>query len=92
MKGRWSLYRDIRHRLGAAGLHPDQAAEAARLADLAVRERRDACIRKAKESGMGIRAIARVWGVDPALVIRIVRPASEVLTDALENQHPARRP
>lgn len=77
MKGRWSLYRDIRHRLAEAGLSTDQAAEAARLADLAVRERRDACIRKAEASGLGIRAIARIWGMDHAAVIRIVRAGGD---------------
>lgn len=87
MKGRWSLYRDIRHRLGEAGLSPDQAAEAARLADLAVRERRDACIRKAKASGLGIRAIARVWGVDPGHVTRIVQ-AGCCVTDMKRNTRP----
>ena len=80
MKGRWSLYRDIRHRLGAAGLHPDQAAEAARLADLAVRERRDACIRAAKNSGMGTREIAEIWGLSHVQVFRIIR----VLPDGVE--------
>lgn len=72
MTQRWSLYRDIRHRLSEAGLTPDQAAEAARLADLVLRERRDVCIRKARYSGLGVRAIARIWGVDHALVHRIV--------------------
>ena len=37
------------------------------------REERDAAIRVAAAAGQGIRAIAREVGVDPMLVLRIVR-------------------
>lgn len=69
---RWTLYRDIRNRLSNAGLAPDQAAEAARLADLAVRERRDDCIMRARMSGMSVRAIARVWGLSHVTIIEVL--------------------
>lgn len=77
MIGRWSLYRDIRNRLAGAGLTPEQAAEAARVAEAAVRERRDACIRKCRTSKLGVRAIARIWGMDHAAVIRILRAGGD---------------
>lgn len=70
MSSRWSLYRDIRHRLGEAGLSPDQAAEAARLADLAVRERRDACIRMAGKV-MSRRKLAGIWGLSVSTIHEI---------------------
>ncbi len=82
---RWSLYRDIRQRLSKSGLAPDQAAEAARLAELALRERRDECIRHARLAGLGVRAIARIWGINPGHIARIT---SGVLLDTSERQHP----
>lgn len=85
MKGRWSLYRDIRHRLGEAGLSPDQAAEAARLADLAVRERRNYCIRKASVT-MSRRKLARLWGLSISTVQAICEERSVI--DSKPNTRP----
>lgn len=88
MNARWSLYRDIRHRLSKAGLTPDQAAEAARLADLALRERRDECIRAAAKARFSYRAIARLWGLTHSQVRRICA----VEPDGVETFHPPPAP
>lgn len=85
MIGRWGLYGDLFRELRKLpNITIDVAADAAKVADRVVRERRDYCILSARKSGMGVRAIARVWGIDPGLVSRI---CAQVLSDAPESQH-----
>lgn len=74
MIGRWGLYSDLLRELRAAGFAPDQAADAARIAERAIRERRDHFIRAAKKSGMSLRAIARVWGLSHEQTRRLLSP------------------
>lgn len=83
MNNRWTLYSALKRALTAQGLTLNQAIDAARTADRITRERRDYCIRCAHQSGMSMRKIARVWGVDVALVHRICRSP---LTDTDESQ------
>ena len=63
MIGRWGLYGDLFRELRKLpNITIDVAADAAKVADRVVRDRRDYCIRSAKESGMRIRTIARAGG------------------------------
>lgn len=80
MNARWSIYREVHRALVRSGITPDVSADAARMADLAVRHRRDACIRAAKNSGMKTREIARLWGLSHVQVHRIIR----VLPDGVD--------
>lgn len=82
---RWNLYREVRAELMASGFGNDQAADAARIADRILRDRRNECIRACRKAGWKIRQIARFWGVDAAMVYRLCKG---VLTDGLENQRP----
>lgn len=80
MSQRWSIYREVQNKLVRSGVAPDVAAEAARLADLAIRRRRDGCIRAAKEAGMSTREVARRWGLSNVQVHRI----TQVLPDGVD--------
>lgn len=73
MSRRWSVYHEVQHKLVRSGITADVAAEAARLADLAVRRRRNACICAAKAAKMSTREIARLWGLSNVHVHRITR-------------------
>jgi hypothetical protein len=80
MIGRWGLYGDLMRAYREAGLTPDAADLAARIAERAMRGRRDAMIRAASSSGMSMRAIAKIWGLTATQVHRLLRDAGRNVT------------
>jgi hypothetical protein len=77
MIGRWGLYADLMTALRKCGLPPDTADQAARVAERAVRERRDAMIVAAAATGISHRKIAQAWGVTRQMVTYIVAQAND---------------
>lgn len=74
MIGRWGLYGDLMRELREAGLSPDIADKAARIAERAVRDRRDEIIRAGHASGVSIRKLGRIWSLAVGPVHRILFP------------------
>jgi hypothetical protein len=68
MIGRWGLYSDLMRDLRASGLTPDVADQAARIAERAIRERRDHFIRAAVKSGATYRQVSKVWGLSIGMI------------------------
>lgn len=77
MIGRWGLYADLIRELRRAGFSADDSDRAARIAERAVRERRDEAIRAAAASGLSVRRIAATWGIRKSHVHRIVRASPD---------------
>ena len=82
MIGRWGLYGDLMRELRRAGFTPDDADRAARVAERAVTERRDAMIRVARASGMGMSRIGGLWGLTRQHIHRICRASHDARPNA----------
>lgn len=91
MIGRWGLYGDLMRELRAAGFTPDEADRAARVAEKAMKARRDEGIRIAHRSGVRIRQLAVLWGVSKTHIHRLVSPDAGGDGTAAEPTLPSRQ-
>lgn len=82
MIGRWGLYGDLMRDLRRAGFAPDDADRAARVAERAITERRDAMIRAGRAQGYSLTKLGKLWGITRQHVHRICRVSHDDGPDA----------